>query len=148
MRSFRNQHSTSTSRSIWRVPPPRGSSSPARLGPPLLPPLAVWPFFFTRRFLMPRSAACGSTFYVDPHSLRLVLRLLSRPRLCARCTCTGADGCVFPSATAGVVQYRFAYFIALDFLFCGVFLYWGGRTCFPGRDRVCHPVHCCIALFF
>ena len=66
---------------------------------------------------MPRSTACGSPFYVDPHSLRLVLRLLSRARLCARCTCTGADGCVFPSATAGVVQYRIAYFIALDFLF-------------------------------
>ena len=42
-------------------PPPRGSSSPAPLGHPLLPPLAVRAFSLTRRFLMPRSAACGST---------------------------------------------------------------------------------------
>ena len=34
MRSPRTQHSTSTSGSNRRVPPPRGSSSPAHLGPP------------------------------------------------------------------------------------------------------------------
>ena len=27
------------------------------------------------------------------------------------------------------------------------FVYWGGRTCFPGRDCVHLQVHCCIALF-
>ena len=77
VRSFRTQHSTSTSGSNRRDPPPRGSSSPAHLGPPLLPPLAVWPFYFTRRSLMPRCAACGSTVPVDPLSLLLDLRLLS-----------------------------------------------------------------------
>ena len=71
------QHSTSTLGSNWRVPPPRGSSSPAHLGPPLLPPLALRPFSFTRRFLMPRSAACGSMFPVDSLSLLRVLRHLS-----------------------------------------------------------------------
>ena len=57
----RTQHSTSTSGSNRRVPPPWGSSSPAPLGHPLLPPLAVRPFSLMRRFLTPRCAACGST---------------------------------------------------------------------------------------
>ena len=83
MRSLRTQHSTSTSGSNRRVPPPRGSSSPAPLGHPLLPPLPVRPFSLTRRFLMPRSAACGSALPVDPLSLLLVFRLLSCVRLCA-----------------------------------------------------------------
>ena len=39
---------------------------------------------------------------VDPLSLLLVLRLRSCARLCAGSTCTGADGCAFPSAIAGV----------------------------------------------
>ena len=34
-------------------------------------------------------------------SLHRLLRHPSCARLCARCTCTGADGCVFPSATTG-----------------------------------------------
>ena len=77
MRSLRTQHSTSTSGSNRRVPPPRGSSSPAHLGPHILPALALRPFSLTRRFLTPRCAACGSTFLVDPLSLLRVLRLLS-----------------------------------------------------------------------
>ena len=128
--------SASTSGSNWRVPPPRGSSSPAPLGHPLLPPLAVRPFFATRRILTPRCAACGSMFRVDPLSLPRVLRLLSRTRLCAGSTCTGADGCAFPSATAGVFRCRIRYLFALARLFRGVVFYWGGRTCFPGRDCV------------
>ena len=73
----RTQLSTSTSGSNRRVPPPRGSSSPVHLGHPLLPPLAVWLFSFTRLSLMPRGAARGSTFSVDQLSLLLVLRLPS-----------------------------------------------------------------------
>ena len=69
-------------------------------------------------------------------------------RLCAGTTCTGADGCVFPSATAGVFKYRIAYVIASCLrLFRGAFFYLGGQTCFPGRDCVQLRVHCCIALF-
>ena len=93
------QHSTSTSGSNRRVPPPRGSSSPVHLGHPLLPALAVWGFSCTRRLLMPRCAACGSTllwvrspffdFYVilleSAYALVLPVRertdVLSRPRL-------------------------------------------------------------------
>ena len=56
-----------------REGPPRQPLS----GIPLLPPLPVRPFSLTRRFLMPRSAACGSALPVDPLSLLLVLRLLS-----------------------------------------------------------------------
>ena len=84
---------------------------------------------------------------VVPLSLLLVLRLPSCARLCARCTCTGADGCAFPSATAGVFQYRIAYVFALARLFRGAFFYWGGQTCFLGRDCVRLQIHCCIALF-
>ena len=134
MRSLCTQHSTSTSGSNRRIPPPRGSSSQASLGHPLLLPLAVRPLFSLRRILTPRCAACGSIFPVVPLSLLLVLRLPSCARLCARCTCTGADGCAFPSATAGVFQYRIAYVFALTRLFRGAFVYWVGRTCFPGRD--------------
>ena len=47
---LRTQHSTSTSGSNRRVPPPRGSSSPVHLGHPLLPPLAVWPIFLYEVF--------------------------------------------------------------------------------------------------
>ena len=50
MRSLRAQHSTSTSGSNRRVPPPRGSSSQAHLGPPLLLPLAVWLSFLYEAF--------------------------------------------------------------------------------------------------
>ena len=67
-------------------------------------------------------------------SLQRLLRHPSCARLCARCTCTGADGCVFPSATAWVFMHRIAYVIALDRLFRGVVLHPGDRTCFPGRD--------------
>ena len=71
------------------VPPPRGSSSPAHLGHPLRPPLAVRPFSLTRRFLIPRCTACGSALHVDPLSLLLVLRLLSCAHLCACSSCSG-----------------------------------------------------------
>ena len=74
VRALRAQHSTSTSGSNRRVPPPRGSSSPVHLGHPLLPALAVGLFSCTRRFLTPRSAACGSTFPVGPLSLLQSLR--------------------------------------------------------------------------
>ena len=47
---LRTRHSTSTSGSNRRVPPPRGSSSPVHLGHPLLPPLAVWLIFFCEAF--------------------------------------------------------------------------------------------------
>ena len=56
-------------------------------------------------------------------------------RLCARCTCTGADGCVFPSATAGDFMHRIAYVIALARLFRGAFVFWGGRDVFS-RSRL------------
>ena len=91
-------------------------------------------FSFMRRSLMPRGAACGSTFLVGPFSLLLDLRLRHCARLCAGSTCTGADGCAFPSATAWVFMHRIAYVIALDRLFRGVVLHPGDRTCFPGRD--------------
>ena len=32
-------------------------------------------------------------------------------------------------------------------MYCAFYGFWGGRTCFPGRDCVRLPVHCCIALF-
>ena len=92
----RTQHSTSTSGSNRRVPPPRGSSSPAPLGHPLLPALALRLFSLTRRILTPRCAACGSTFSVGPLSLLLVLRLRHCARLCARCTCPGGGRMCFP----------------------------------------------------
>ena len=56
---------------------------------------------------------------------------------------TGADGCVFPSATAGVFKYRIAYVFVLARLFRGAFVYLGGQTCFPGRDCVQLRVCCC-----
>ena len=74
VRALRAQHSTSTSGSNRRVPPPRGSSSPVHLGHRLLPALAVGLLSCTRRFLTPRSAACGSTFPVGPLSLLHSLR--------------------------------------------------------------------------
>ena len=83
---------------------------------------------------MPRGAARGSTFSVDPPSLLAVLRLHHCARLCARCTSRGADGCAFPSAIVGVFWNRIQYLFAFDRLFRGVFSYRGGRTCFPGRD--------------
>ena len=64
MLALSTQHSTSTSGSNRRVPPPRGSSSQVHLGHPLPPALAVWGFSCTRRLLTPRCAACGSTFPV------------------------------------------------------------------------------------
>ena len=65
---LRTQHSTSTSGSNRRVPPPRGSSSPVHLGHPLLPPLAVWLIFLYEAFphaegRCPRiHVFCGSAF--------------------------------------------------------------------------------------
>ena len=123
MRALSTLHSTSTSGSNRRVPPPRGSSSPAPLGHPLLPALALRLLSLTRRILTPRCAACGSTFPVGPLSLLLVLRLHHCARLCARCTSRGADGCVSPSAIAGVFWNRIRYLFAFDRLFRGVFSY-------------------------
>ena len=61
--------------------------------------------------------------------------------------CTGADGCVFPSATVGLLKNRIEYDFVFARLFCGASVYLGGQTCFPGRDCVHLRVHCCIALF-
>ena len=74
----------------------------------------------------------------------VAVHVLPFPRLS---TCSGAVGRVFPTATAGVVQYRVPYFFALARSFCGAFSYRGGQTCFPGRDCVRLRVHCWIALF-
>ena len=60
---------------------------------------------------------------------------------------TGADGCVFPSATVGLLKNRIEYDFVFARLFCGASVCLGGRTCFPGRDCVHRRVHCCIALF-
>ena len=113
----------------------RVTSSPVHLGQPLLPALAVWVSSCTRRLLTPRCAACGSTLQWVCFSLRGLLRHPSRARLCARCTCTGADGCVFPSATAGVFMHRIAYVITLDPLFRGV-VWHRGRPDVFSRSRL------------
>ena len=136
MRSFRTQHSTSTSGSNRRVPPRRGSSSPAHLGPPLLPPLVVWVSLVRGvsshrgappadpRFLWIRSPFFWSyVFFPELVYAREVpprgrSDVFSRPRL--------------PTFS----QNRIVYFIALARLFCGAFFYRGGRTRFP-RSRLC-----------
>ena len=87
--------STSTSGSNRRVPPPRGS--PRRS--PLLDIsfVRLYPFGFippTRRFFMPRGAACGSTLSVGPLSLLRIPRFLSCVRLCA-CSTSSARSDVF-----------------------------------------------------
>ena len=144
MRSSCTQHSTSTSGSNRRVPPPRGSSSPAPLGHPLLPPLAVWRGVSScrgappaePRLLWVRSPFFWSYVFFLESSMRVQVPVrgrsdvFSRPRL--------------PTSP------RIALHISSLLLACSAepFFYRGSRTSFPGRDCVPLPVHCWIALSF
>ena len=86
-------HSTSASGQNRRVPPPRGLPPPLPIsGLPLRPRVVLRPSPFTRRFLIPRFAACGPLFQSGPLSLLSWVRGLSCGPLCATGISSGADG--------------------------------------------------------
>ena len=114
---------SAASGSNGRVPPPRGSSSPAPLGHPFLPPpLAVPLFSSARRLLMPRGAACGSALPVGP--LSLLLSVFGGSRTC------------FPDRDCRPLQ-RFHCFWLRSCPFVPLSLCLPGRSdLFPGRVHV------------
>ena len=136
---FGVKQSCSSAARVLLASPSRASPSFASSHSAFLP-YEAFPHAEERR---PRiRASCGSAL---PSSGPTSSFLSSSMRM--QYTCSGAVGRVFPTAIADVFQNRTAYFIALARLFRGAFFYRGGRTCFPGRDCVRLPVHCCIALF-
>ena len=126
---FLSVASASTTGSNRCVPPPRGSSSPAHLGLSLLPPLAVRLFFFSRRLLMPRGAACGFALPVLPLSLLLVLHLLPLFRLLCLQYLSGSGRTFFPDCDCRALQGSHC----LWFRSC---LLVPGSLCQPGRPDV------------
>ena len=117
-------------------------ASPSR--PPFRPRLAVR--LSPLRGVMPWGAACGSALLVGPLSLLRVLRPLFHARLCACCTCSGAVGRAFPTATVVLHSDRIAdgvdrigYFFASALLFRGASTGAAGRV-FPAATAYEHTV--------
>ena len=123
-------HSTSASGPNRRVPPPRGL--PPRCPSRAFPSFSVSssPLSLTRRFLIPRCAACGPSSRVvhSPFFLGYVFLAVLYAR---QVYLPGQDGRVSRLRSTFTFCLRIQYSLNLVFVFRGDSAYRGGRTCFP-----------------
>ena len=143
MRSFRTQHSTSTSGSNWRVPPPRGFRLAALLyGLPYFgsSSLSSVRGFYSSRGLPPADpAGIRPPFFIKyvfivEFSYTRGERQPGRPD-------------VFPGRDCVQLRVRFPVAQGFKADVLDVLRVPGRSDVFPDRDRVRLHVHCCLALF-